>query len=82
MDGIMEQLVGAPRTEEDWILNNPKRAALEFVEKNTDFVIDEPPFLFNEGKVSMKSWNRQSKPDRGIKSPTKYPHTVLICLAV
>lgn len=51
MDGIMEQLVGAPRTEEDWIWNNPKRAALEFVEKNTDFVIDEPPFLFNEGEV-------------------------------
>ena len=54
MDGIMEQLVGAPRTEEDWIWNNPKRAALEFVEKNTDFVIDEPPFLFNEGEVSER----------------------------
>lgn len=54
MDGIMEQLVGAPRTGEDWIWNNPKRAALEFVEKNTDFVIDEPPFLFNEGEVSER----------------------------
>lgn len=54
MDGIMEQLVGAPRTKEDWIWNNPKRAALEFVEKNTDFVIDEPLFLFNEGEVSER----------------------------
>ena len=54
MDGIMEQLVGAPRTGEDWIWNNPKRAALEFVEKNTDFVITEPPFLFNEGEVSER----------------------------
>ena len=51
MDGIMEQVVGAPRTQSDWAWNNPRRAALEFVEGRDDFVLEEPPFLFNEGAV-------------------------------
>jgi cephalosporin hydroxylase len=54
MDGIMEQVVGAPRTQPDWAWNNPRRAALEFVEKNPDFVIIEPPFPFNEGNTSER----------------------------
>jgi cephalosporin hydroxylase len=54
MDGIMEQLAGAPRTQPDWTWNNPKRAALEFVEENADFVIEDPTFLFNEGTVSKR----------------------------
>lgn len=54
MDGIMEQLAGAPRTQPDWTWNNPKRAALEFVERNADFVIEEPTFPFNEGNVSER----------------------------
>ncbi len=52
MDGIMEQLVGAPRTQRDWSWNNPRRAALEFVEQHTDFIIEEPPRFFNEGNIS------------------------------
>jgi cephalosporin hydroxylase len=51
MDGIMEQVAGAPRTQPDWTWNNPKSAALDFVESNPDFIIKEPPFLFNEGSV-------------------------------
>lgn len=54
MDGIMEQVAGAPRTQPDWTWNNPKRAALEFVERNADFAIEEPTFLFNEGNVSER----------------------------
>lgn len=54
MDGIMEQMVGAPRTQDDWSWNNPRRAALEFVEANPDFVIEEPEFLFNEGSISER----------------------------
>jgi len=48
-DGIMEKLVGAPRSNSDWATNNPKKAAEEFVTINTDFVVEEPTFLFNEG---------------------------------
>jgi cephalosporin hydroxylase len=54
MDGIIEELVGAPRSEPDWTWNNPRAAALEFVKNNPDFVIEEPEFLFNEGRVSER----------------------------
>lgn len=54
MDGIMEQIVGAPRTNPDWSWNNPRQAALEFVDSNPRFKIEEPPFLFNEGNVSRR----------------------------
>lgn len=51
MDGIMEQVAGAPRTKPEWAWDNPRRAALEFVGGRDDFVLEEPPFLFNEGAV-------------------------------
>jgi cephalosporin hydroxylase len=54
MDGIMEKLAGAPRSQQDWTWNNPRQAALEFVAKNPDFVIEEPRFAFNEGNVTER----------------------------
>lgn len=54
MDGIMEQLAGAPRSAPDWSWNNPRQAALEFVAENADFVIEEPQFAFNEGKITER----------------------------
>ena len=54
MDGIMEQVVGAPRTQPDWIWNNPKQAALEFVRNNSGFKIEEPPVPFNEGRITER----------------------------
>lgn len=54
MDGIMERLPGARRTQEDWTWNNPRRAALDFVEANPEFVIEEPRFQFNEGTVTER----------------------------
>jgi len=51
-DGIMERVVGAPRTQPDWAWNNPKQAALEFVQRNPNFVIEDPAFPFNEGLVN------------------------------
>ena len=53
-DGIMEQVQGAPRTQPDWLWNNPRRAALEFVAENPDFAIVEPPRPFNEGVVTER----------------------------
>ena len=53
-DGIMEELAGAPRTLPDWVWDNPRRAALQFVEESEDFVLEEPPFLFNEGSVTER----------------------------
>lgn len=50
-DGIMQQVVGAPRSAPDWVTNNPQEAARDFVRENPDFVIEEPEWLFNEGLV-------------------------------
>jgi cephalosporin hydroxylase len=54
MDGIMESVAGAPRTKADWSWNNPRQAALDFVNSNEDFVIEEPEFLFSEGSISQR----------------------------
>jgi cephalosporin hydroxylase len=53
-DGIMEYVVGAPRTNPDWITNNPKRAAEQFVKDNLNFIIEEPTFPFNEGVITER----------------------------
>lgn len=53
-DGIMENLVGAPRSNPDWSWNNPKFAAEEFVKANNNFIIEEPEMLFNEGTITEK----------------------------
>jgi len=54
MDGIMEHLAGAPRTEDDWTWNNPLQASVEFVKTNPDFEIVEPEFRFNEGVITSR----------------------------
>jgi cephalosporin hydroxylase len=51
MDGIMQDMAGAPRSQPDWQWNNPRQAAREFVERHGEFQMEEPPFLFNEGVV-------------------------------
>lgn len=53
-DGIMEYVVGAPRSAPDWATNNPKKAAEDFVQENPDFIIVEPKFPFNEGQISER----------------------------
>ena len=54
MDGIMEDVAGAPRTQPDWSWNNPRQAALEFVAMNPEFTIEEPAFLFNESHIEER----------------------------
>ncbi|MFM7106207.1 MAG: cephalosporin hydroxylase family protein [Flavobacteriales bacterium] len=51
-DGIMEFVVGAPRSNPDWGTNNPKKAAEDFVKENENFIIEEPKFPFNEGVIT------------------------------
>jgi cephalosporin hydroxylase len=53
-DGIMEDLVGTPRSGEDWSWNNPRAAVKEFVNENRNFVTEEPEFLFNEGIITER----------------------------
>jgi cephalosporin hydroxylase len=54
MDGIMKDLVGAPRSKPDWDWNNPCMAVREFVQKHPEFVVEEPGFLFNEGAIEKR----------------------------
>lgn len=59
-DGSMEFLSDTPRARAqypkapEWKHDNPKQAALDFVAKNPDFVIEEPAFPFNEGAIDFR----------------------------
>jgi cephalosporin hydroxylase len=53
-DGIMEQIVGAPRTDEDWIWNNPISAINEFIVKHPEFEGVEPAWPFSEGDITER----------------------------
>jgi len=48
-DGVMAEVVGGSRTQEDWTWNNPTEAAREFVDKHPDFELAYPQIPFNEG---------------------------------
>lgn len=54
MDGIMGQLVGAPRTSPDWTWNNPAEAVAEFLPAHPEFELLEPAFPFNEGLITER----------------------------
>ena len=51
-DGIMKQVVGAPRTQSDWTWNNPLSAIDEFLTRHSNFISEEPNQQFNEGLIS------------------------------
>jgi cephalosporin hydroxylase len=53
-DGIMGEVVGAPRTSPGWRDDNPTQAALDFVRENSEFEIYEPVWPFNEGVVRQR----------------------------
>lgn len=53
-DGIMQEVVGAPRSAPDWAINNPLSAIKDFLSERNDFVLEEPVFPFNEGTVTER----------------------------
>jgi len=53
-DGIMQQVVGAPRTAEDWSWNNPVSAVEDFIAKHPEFKCVEPIWPFNESKLTQR----------------------------
>lgn len=55
-DGIMASLASLSRfnderSTQDWAWNNPQEAAQQFARDRDDFVIEEPPFEFNESPL-------------------------------
>lgn len=53
-DGIMKQVVGAPRTQPDWSWNNPISAIDSFLQNHPEFEAHEPSWPFNEGVVNQR----------------------------
>lgn len=66
-DGIMGDLVGAPRSNPEWAWNNPREAAAEFARQHENFMLEAPVPPFNEGTASEAisywagGWLRRTK---------------------
>ena len=50
-DGVMKWVHNVPRGEDNWDVDNPSTAALEFVAAHPEFVIEQPEWPFNESKL-------------------------------
>lgn len=53
-DGIMQEVVGAPRTSPAWATDNPQFAVRDFLAQRDDFLLEEPAFPFNEGSITER----------------------------
>ncbi|MCW4116992.1 cephalosporin hydroxylase family protein [Aurantimonas sp. MSK8Z-1] len=51
-DGIMELVHDTPRGKPGWTTDNPSRAALDWVERNPEFTLQQPVWPFNESELS------------------------------
>ncbi len=51
-DGIMRELHDVPSGNSGWIYDNPSAAALEFAQKHPEFIIEQPPWPFNESELT------------------------------
>ena len=52
-DGIQKEMMGAPRSKQDWKTNNPITAIKKFLNKNKNFKLSEKNFVFNESKLDI-----------------------------
>ena len=53
-DGVMSLVHDAPGGKREWTHDNPTVAAAEFAQAHPEFVLEEPPFPFNEGQVTER----------------------------
>ncbi|NLT23695.1 MAG: hydroxylase [Syntrophorhabdus sp.] len=50
-DGIMKDLHDVPRGSKEWSFDNPFEAARDFLATRSDFVLEQPPWTFNESAL-------------------------------
>lgn len=50
-DGSMKDLHDVPRGKPEWIDDNPSAAAMEFAAKHPQFIMEQPPWPFNESTL-------------------------------
>ncbi len=53
-DGIMADVAGKPGAKADWAWDNPTEAAREFAARNPQFLLEDPPLLFNESQLTER----------------------------
>lgn len=53
-DGSMEFLHDVPRGRAEWAWDNPRAAAVEFAKRHPEFLLEEPPFAFNESAIQER----------------------------
>ena len=53
-DGIMQDLAGAPRSQPDWITNNPQKAEETYFKENEAFAVSCPACMFNESSITER----------------------------
>lgn len=53
-DGIMKDLHNIPGGNPMWERDNPVTAVAEFVQKHSEFILEEPAWTFNESKLSKR----------------------------
>lgn len=51
-DGIMREVYDVPRGISSWDEDNPVSAAHDFLNRHSEFVLETPPWLFNESDLS------------------------------
>jgi cephalosporin hydroxylase len=51
-DGFMQFLADVPRGAESWSWDHPSAAAAEFAAAHPEFVLEQPPWPFNESELS------------------------------
>lgn len=50
-DGIMQDLYDTPRGKSEWSYDHPVAAITEFIEKHSEFVVEQPVWNFNESNL-------------------------------
>jgi cephalosporin hydroxylase len=60
MDGIMQLVADTPRGAVEWTDDNPIAAVDEFVAEHPEFVVEQPPWPFNESELqsNVTHWPR------------------------
>jgi cephalosporin hydroxylase len=52
-DGSMNDLHDVPRGKPEWIWDNPAAAAAEFAHRHPEFILEQPPWPFNESDLTQ-----------------------------
>jgi len=60
MDGIMELVADTPRGHPEWSADNPVSAVEDFLREHPEFVVEQPPWRFNESALrrNVTHWQK------------------------